>query len=373
MEDLSSPYVDIHENLLYHEEWWRDHQVFLQSRGYMLRPRLRPGWTPSWHASGQSVREAEDAIYSSIRLKLMDATRISDGKMVYIKQVTTGDQESTIVCYFDSENLRKHPDNHSVPILDIFPDVNDPSMSFMVMPFLREINEPTFEYIGEVLDFVDQVLKGLSFMHAQGVAHRRDCAQYNILMDAPDMFPRGFHPVKDWLLPDGTAFAPFKPRMSVDAKYYFVDYGISTRFAPGTPSGSVLGTLAQDHDVPELSDEVPYDAFKVDIFTVGNIFRRIFCDKFTNVDFLRPLACCMTRTDPSSRPSAAEALREWRIVCASFSKLGRCRRLLTQKDADDSYAGQVVSGLYHAVRLSSSMILGDSLLFNYHELFSQDF
>lgn len=31
------------------EIWWRDHQVWLQERGYMLRPRYRPDWVPSWH------------------------------------------------------------------------------------------------------------------------------------------------------------------------------------------------------------------------------------------------------------------------------------------------------------------------------------
>ena len=30
------------------EVWWRDHQAWLQERGYMLRPRYRPGWVPSW-------------------------------------------------------------------------------------------------------------------------------------------------------------------------------------------------------------------------------------------------------------------------------------------------------------------------------------
>lgn len=27
---------------------WRDRQPFLQSRGYTLRPRYRPGWVASW-------------------------------------------------------------------------------------------------------------------------------------------------------------------------------------------------------------------------------------------------------------------------------------------------------------------------------------
>ena len=27
---------------------WRDRQQFLERQGYMLRPRYRPGWIPSW-------------------------------------------------------------------------------------------------------------------------------------------------------------------------------------------------------------------------------------------------------------------------------------------------------------------------------------
>ena len=30
------------------EAFWRDHQKWLQERGYMLRPRFIPGWKPSW-------------------------------------------------------------------------------------------------------------------------------------------------------------------------------------------------------------------------------------------------------------------------------------------------------------------------------------
>jgi hypothetical protein len=30
------------------ETWWRDRQKWLQDCGYMLRPRYRPGWVPSW-------------------------------------------------------------------------------------------------------------------------------------------------------------------------------------------------------------------------------------------------------------------------------------------------------------------------------------
>ena len=45
------------------EEDWRDRQVFLESKGYILRPRLRPGWIPSWTAVGGKPRNFEDSIH----------------------------------------------------------------------------------------------------------------------------------------------------------------------------------------------------------------------------------------------------------------------------------------------------------------------
>jgi hypothetical protein len=34
--------------LLPGERFWRDHQPWLEERGYMLRPRFHPNWKPSW-------------------------------------------------------------------------------------------------------------------------------------------------------------------------------------------------------------------------------------------------------------------------------------------------------------------------------------
>ena len=44
-----------------YEVKWRDRQPFLESKGYMLRPRLRPGWTPSWLSTGQDYFSCEDS------------------------------------------------------------------------------------------------------------------------------------------------------------------------------------------------------------------------------------------------------------------------------------------------------------------------
>jgi hypothetical protein len=104
----------------------------------------------------------------------------------------------------------------------------------------------------------------------------RDCSPKNVLMDATHMYPLGFHPVQDIFLDDVTTFAPTIRRLEAGVKYYFVDYGISSYFPAGSQRELVLGIAGRDQDVPELSNNVPYDPFKVDIFTVGNVLRGEF-------------------------------------------------------------------------------------------------
>jgi hypothetical protein len=98
-----------------------------------------------------------------MRIHLVDATRISDGKMVYIKRVQTGDQESTIALMLSSPAMRADSRNHSVPILDHFADEEDPTISYIIMPFLREFYSPPFELVGDVVEFVDQILEVWQF------------------------------------------------------------------------------------------------------------------------------------------------------------------------------------------------------------------
>ena len=43
-----------------HEEWWVERQQALEQAGYMLRPRYRLGWKPSWVGTNKSYLEFED-------------------------------------------------------------------------------------------------------------------------------------------------------------------------------------------------------------------------------------------------------------------------------------------------------------------------
>ncbi|KZV68701.1 hypothetical protein PENSPDRAFT_609719 [Peniophora sp. CONT] len=339
---MPDPFVT-RQTLYDREIWWRDRQPFLQSKGYMLRPRFRPNWVPSWLTSGRHPYRSEDGILLPMASHLIDATRLSDGKMVYIKRIKAGNREVSIATSLYDESLRNDPMNHTVPILEVFSDPDTPGLSYIVMPFLRFPEDPPFETVGEVVDFVDQILEGLVFMHDQGVAHR-DCCMGNIMMDASEMYPDGFHPVHMDDLPDGFTPARSRPRSQVAIRYYFIDYSISTVFAPGQPRGLVTGTDGRDQDVPELSDIKPYDPFAVDIFLIGNLLRMSFLEKYHNAEFLRLLVLRATHPVPSSRPDARELLDLWAVERNRVSYLRKAWRLQRRNEfAAETVARDCVS------------------------------
>lgn len=53
---------------------------------------------------------------------------------------------------------RYSPANHCTPLLTLFRDLEDPEIVFAVMPFLRTTPKDTFQYVGDVAEFVGQVL-----------------------------------------------------------------------------------------------------------------------------------------------------------------------------------------------------------------------
>ncbi|KAJ7092080.1 hypothetical protein B0H15DRAFT_835358 [Mycena belliarum] len=134
------------------EIFWRDRQVWLQqSAGYMLRPRFRPGWTPSWRRTGSFWLDTEDGI-PLLRGVSIDAIRIRDNTDVVLKRVET-DLEEHITA--QEVSLPRDPRNHCVPILEVF-EVPDSEYHIIVMPLLRSFLVPRFDTIGEAVEFFSQ-------------------------------------------------------------------------------------------------------------------------------------------------------------------------------------------------------------------------
>jgi len=78
---------------------------------------------------------------------------------VCIKRVRRNDEESRIAQMLSTEELRADPKNHCIPIIEVIDDPDDDSLSYMVMPLLRVADSPPFQYVKEIMDFVDQILE----------------------------------------------------------------------------------------------------------------------------------------------------------------------------------------------------------------------
>ncbi|KAI0800216.1 kinase-like domain-containing protein [Fomes fomentarius] len=296
------------------ERFWQERQPHLQRHGYLLRPRYSPDWQPSWIGTNLAPMFCEDSIISN-EDGVIDARRAQDNALVVVKSVRKGSEEIDIAQFFASSC---EPDNHCISILDVIPDPLNPEWCFITMPFLRACNDPDFEHIGEVVDFVDQTLEGLAFMHRHRVAHR-DISVPNIMMDARPLYPDGYHPVHQNYTRDALYRVSPLSRLQNPVRYYFIDFGLSTRFPPDA-SSYVVGEIGRDTDVPELSDHVPYDAFKVDIFSMGNVYHKEFEQKFKDTEFLVPLIDTMKHEAPSMRPSIDQTIAHWKDLKKSVTK-----------------------------------------------------
>lgn len=194
------------------EKWWVDHQPWLETRGYMLRPRYRPGWVPSWYASGtfEAKWHAEDrkpmpvSGPSIIRLPrfrayahcllqyafILDATRVADGAFVMLKRVDKRRHptEVQLTSMLHSPPYAADPRNHCVPALEVLQDPNDENIQLLVMPLLRRYANPRFDTVGEAVVCFRQIIQVrgcahqslalltlrqcVRFLHANKIAHR---------------------------------------------------------------------------------------------------------------------------------------------------------------------------------------------------------
>ena len=185
------------------EKWWVERQKALELAGYMLRPRYHPDWKPSWIGTKKDISDCEDgqckwvSVYTSLsrnrpdspqgRME-MDATRIADGKPVYLKRLPEeeGPYELQINRLFSSVPLASDPRNHCACLLDVIELPNDEQI--MVHSQLRPFNRPPFNTYGEFVIFFEHICEvcvsqslypvicsihqGVQFMHENNVAHR---------------------------------------------------------------------------------------------------------------------------------------------------------------------------------------------------------
>ncbi|KAG5640937.1 hypothetical protein DXG03_006599 [Asterophora parasitica] len=256
----------------------------------------------------------------------MDAQDLRTGRRVCIKRANNKSQEIEIGRYLSSEDSPRHPKNHCPPVLDSFHDPDDPETRYIVMPLLRPFDDPDFEVVGEVVDFVTQLLEVQLDLFA-------DLTAPNIMMDGLPIFPNGWHFVVPGFSEDGANILKPLSRIDHPVRYYIIDFDSSVRIQPGE-SSIRRGLGGRDSDPPELSNtRIPFDQYKLDVFTLGKVFLKEFKLKFAGLKFLATITEVMMIKDFAHRPTAREALQHWYKVKAGID-VGRARwRLRKSKES----------------------------------------
>jgi len=111
-----------------------------------------------------------------------------------------------------------------------------------------------------------------------------------------------------------------KPKKSepLPIKYYFIDFGLACSFASFEERGLVRGICGQHRNIPELSEEVPYDPFALDIRQIGEMLKRDYVDVYRGLDLLEPWMARLRDDDPTKRPTATEALIQFQKLVSTL-------------------------------------------------------
>ncbi|EJF57674.1 hypothetical protein BD309DRAFT_922657 [Dichomitus squalens] len=328
-----SPKVRYDRGLTDGETLWRDRYDWLLEAGYVLRPRYKPGWVPSWRGTNKYALNFEDGWMQKLNY-VLDAVRKSDGEMVMLKRVsrTVHPFEVPIGQYLCSPSLATEPRNHCCPILEVLQDPVDSDIQIVVMPLLKEHNIPPQLTIGEAVDFFRQAFEGLQFMHQHHVAHR-DCMTLNIMMDPRNMYPDMFHPIAREY--DRNVVGPAKhySRTVRPTRYYWTDFGLSCQFDANDANPLAIPIVGGDTTVPEyLEDETtPRNPFHTDVYTLGNLIREDFLQIYSNLTFMEPLVASMVVDKPDQRITMDEAVRQLDTIISQLPSL-RLRQRLRQRE-----------------------------------------
>ncbi|KIY63922.1 hypothetical protein CYLTODRAFT_381577 [Cylindrobasidium torrendii FP15055 ss-10] len=331
---------DAPETLDADEIFWADLQPWLRSTGYELRRRYRPSWVPSWKQRKTSLFwwEFEDSLKAK-HPSVMDAKRTVDGSSVMLKKVRVSDHpmEVELTKYLASE--LKDEKNHSPDLIDVLTVPEDHNMRILVFPLLRRFDDPEFDAVIELIEFLRQIIEGVQFLHHNRIAHR-DIGVLNIMMDT-SMYPDGFHPAAPSKTPDFREDAKHIPRNVAHPRYFLIDFGLAVRYEYAELQPRAVPVRGQDKTVPEFAApggmQNAYDPFPTDIYYLGNFIREHFFegkdDKKAKLglEFLRPLVEEMCSTDPSKRPDI-DAVSEKFSVLAGGIPHSRMKARLKSKD-----------------------------------------
>ncbi|KAJ6594501.1 kinase-like domain-containing protein [Mycena capillaripes] len=333
------------------EHFWRDHYSWLQKSNYLLRPRYSPDWSAPWKDGKKHPNNFSDSVLPPSGA-LMDATRISDGAYVVLKQtdrlgpevVSGGMREAYIGQKVASKPLASDPKNHCIRFIEILHVPDNEDMDLIVMPLMFHWNAFPFLTIGEAVEFLSQIFEGLQFLHNNHIWHG-DCKANNIVMDPTPILRDPPHP---WCIEKTRDFQDARPprsRTGHPVKYYWIDFDISDEHDPSKGPPLVDPGYGGIRHVPEfLLKDQKCDPFAVDVWCLGFLVQAYFTEgseligtpKKRGFGFLDELVAEMVQEDPAKRPNMNQVVDQFSKIKAGQSEWKLRSRFMDDQARDSS-------------------------------------
>lgn len=103
-----------------------------------------------------------------------------------------------------------------------------------------------------------------------------DITLLNVMMDPAPLYSDIPHPIHSEMSYDFKRKVRQYTRTDHPTRYYYIDFGLSVKFAPGEETVSPIN-IGGDRSVPEFENESGmYNPFQADIYTLGNLIREDF-------------------------------------------------------------------------------------------------
>ncbi|KAJ7092036.1 kinase-like domain-containing protein [Mycena belliarum] len=316
------------------EFFWRDHYAWLKDAGYLLRSRYSPGWSASWKGTSKSPFECEDGVMSPAGV-VMDATRLSDGSSVVLKQCDRMHSDASLIAFrevfifhkFSTDPLASDPRNHCISLTEVLHVPDDDAMDIVVMPLLQSWKLVEFSTAGEVVDFISQIVEGLQFMHEKGFWHG-DVKYNSIMMDASPLLIDDVNPWDPEMTRDLSRDARFRNRTEHPVRYYWIDFDLTGEHDPSQGPPLVEPKYGGTRQVPEFEFPEKCNPFAVDVWCLGFFIHVYFMEGADNLhikkrrgcEFMLPLVSDMMNQDPAKRPSMDEVVRRFSDIKAGLTE-----------------------------------------------------
>lgn len=159
------------------------------------------------------------------------------------------------------------------------------------------------------------------------------------MMDPTRVVPNGFHRCKEWLDDDLQRITVKRRCKVAPVRYFLIDFGLSRHYPEGRDNALCVGVAACCKTVPELSNYVPYNPFKTDVYMTGILgwemasvrsftfrvrnmslarYSRRLSKKYEDLHVFKPVFLRMTEREPRNRPSIDEVLSQFEDVVAEL-------------------------------------------------------